>query len=166
MTLTEEEKKKIEEEEQYRAGVRSGISNQPPSSKKKHFSFGRVILVVFTLIVGFFMLIAISDKGGKQSSGVSLNADVKYSSSEVKITNEDSFDWSSCELVLNLSNASYYQMLIDGVPSRRTRTVGLADFVKLGTTERFNPLEEKLGNFSIRCQTPSGKGFWSVGSKP
>jgi hypothetical protein len=182
--LTPEEIAKIDEEERLRAEaqlkhfqpkkiVKTKIGGKPMGLVQK-ISIGYICFLVLLVIIGATISAVESNKSEPSNlaapeTSVSktastnrqtypLNAGFKYSNLMVEITNNNNFDWTNCELVVNY-DAGYYEAKVDIISPNKPQEYMLNDFVKLGSSERFNPYTEAIRNFSINCQTPNGAGF-------
>jgi len=104
-----------------------------------------------------------SSNSSNQSSTVDLNASVRFTGSQFVIENKDSFDWTNVKLEVNSKTfSSGYILRVGRMTAGETYTVGAMQFAKSGG-EKFNPFTHKALNFSIWCDTPSGKGFYYGG---
>ena len=168
--LTPEEIAKIDEEELVRARARAKYAAKPAGklankpSRKSH-RLRNFLIIIIGLVIFISIINSYNSKSSSSSSKkYPLSADVKTSNLIVEVTNNDSFDWTNCKLIMNFSGSydtgSYYQATIGTIAPNTLRTYRLNDFIKNGTTERFNPYTEAMGNLEIDCQTPDGEGLW------
>lgn len=114
------------------------------------------------------MAVGSSDNGGggssssssSSSSTVDLSASVRFTDTQFVIQNKDSFDWANVKLEVNSKTFSSGYVLKSGrMAAGETYTVGAMQFAKSDGL-KFNPFTHKPLNFSIRCDTPKGKGFY------
>ncbi len=88
-----------------------------------------------------------------------LNAKVEFTGTQLKITNNDSFDWTNVEFKLNEGLiASGYRLKASRIESGQTYQVGLLQFTKPSGT-RFNPFTTKPKEIWIESE----EGFWLGG---
>lgn len=113
------------------------------------------------LIVAGVLAAGTTNGGGGSSSTVRLNATVHFTGTQVVVKNKDSFNWSNVKLEVNPGLVSGgYVLNVPTMKAGETYTVGALQFAK-SDGERFNPFTHKPQKFSIWCDTPKGKGFYS-----
>lgn len=100
------------------------------------------------------------EKSRTEASTVDLNASVRFTGTQFVVSNNDAFDWTNLELEINSGLVSSgFVLRTQRMRTGGTYTVGAAQFAK-PDGKRFNPVEFKPQNLSIRCNTPSGRGVY------
>jgi hypothetical protein len=135
------------------------ISMAEKMSRSKTIIVSIVIVVIAVIIIGR-MGGGGSDSGTqekKEESTITLNASVNFTGTQFVITNNNDFDWTGVKLEVNSQGLrSGYVLKTARMSSGETYTVGAMQFTKKDG-EKFNPGTYKPLNFSIWCDTPSGK---------
>ena len=125
---------------------------------------GCLSLLAFGAVVGVISESTTTpDTSAPPPSMIDLSAAVRFTGTQFVVTNNDSFDWTTCELEVNpktFSSGFKYHASILTAGDRFT--VGALQFAN-GDGKRFNPFEFKPTSFSIACDTPRGRGFYYGG---
>jgi transcription initiation factor TFIIIB Brf1 subunit/transcription initiation factor TFIIB len=129
--LTEEQKAKIIDDEK--------------KTQKKSQTVGLILAGVFLLAFVTCMVAGASSKpSSSASTSKDLSAQVTWSSTQFKITNNDSFDWTNVRIRVN----SKYTLTTNTMTAGETYTVGMAQFAD-DSGNRFNPFQTKVLNIFI-----------------
>ena len=168
MSLTPEEKKKIYDEEKARIEAQEHIKKE-----KKGQRFWSVITVIFVAIVIFTIFDSNSNEKNdqttaaktvkKESKEIVLNANVSISMSQLKVVNNDKYDWTNVRIMLDLQGhllGGWYELKVPRIKAKTTRIFNLNSFTK-DNGERFNPYAKKVQDITIYCDTPKGKAVAS-----
>ena len=163
MALSNDEKKRIYEEEKNRLEAQEDIKGKLESKKNKKTAYGCLgcvgIVIVFAIIVAGTSTTSDTEKTREEIT-LTLNASVGFFESQFVIRNKDSFDWTNVKMEVNSKTfASGYILKSARMMAGETYTVGAMQFAK-SDGEKFNPFTHKPLNFSIHCDTPTGKGFY------
>jgi len=87
-----------------------------------------------------------------------LNVELKFTElGEITVINRSSFEWTNVRFKLN----SDYFMHLDKIPPGNQCQFSLMKFYK-PNGERFNFLTYAILDVSVRCDTPTGKGYWET----
>jgi|GEM_PF-2969975 ABC-type oligopeptide transport system substrate-binding subunit len=109
---------------------------------KKH------VLSVLVVVVFAFLAAGCGESGSSSSSSSSsqkyLNAVVNFSDTQLKITNNDTYDWTDTKIVIN----DKYVLKAGTIKAGGVYIVGMAQFAKSDGL-RFNPFTTKLVNILI-----------------
>ena len=130
--------------------------------------FGIALVVVVGVIVGGVWLSIHSSSPGTNESASdtkTLRAYVGFMSTQIKITNNDTFDWTNVEMEINAGLIrGGCVLIIPRIEAGGKYSVGVMQFAKSDGT-RFNPLEAKVLKFSIvsRDANSRSNGVW-IGS--
>ncbi len=103
-----------------------------------------------------------SSQPQKQESGQrDIDANVNYSSTAFKITNNEDKDWNKCKLEMNSHGfSSGYVYYTDVIKAKDAFIVSFSEFTK-GDGTRFNVLDTKPLNLSISCDDVGGQRGWN-----
>ncbi len=167
MELTEEEKKKIAEEEKYRAEVRQNIGKTPWWKPKGCLAWTVTIFILFFLGMGFLGSFFTSKNKTqpstqsaiptivptkiqvKEDDSCTLKAEITYSQTQLKVTNNGKFDWKARVTIYSgggLFSGGY--LYKTPIPAGEEITIGLALFAD-SKGNRFNPFEKKMQSVLI-----------------
>ena len=105
----------------------------------------------------FFLVIAFGSGDAKDNS-VDLNAEIRFTGTKFKITNNDNFSWKDVKFEIN----DDYILKTSIIKPNSSYEVGTMQFTKSDGT-RFNPFRIKPKEFTISCNTSIGKRGWYFG---
>lgn len=162
--LTPEEKQKIYLEEKERLEAQTRLTNEKKAlelAKKQKATKNSAIgcSVVLILILSIYLCSVFSPS--KKQSTPELNANVRYSGTQIIIKNNDSFSWDNIKIELNaglLDSGYYYEG--GSIAAGATATIGILNFAK-SSGERLNPLSIKVRTATVGADTPSGRAYYS-----
>ena len=164
MELSPEEKKRIYEEEKVRLEAQEKTKKEAKTAKAKEdkeSKLGCFILIVIILIIALAIVGFKSCNKTDKSSTIDLTASVNFTGTQFVIINIDDFDWTNVILEVNsglLKGGFAFET--QRMSAEETYTVSAMQFAKRGDGTRLNPFTTKPQNFSIRCDTPKGRGYW------
>lgn len=129
---------------------------QPPPKKSNFAAIGCLTIVVLGVIA--LMSVGSSGSSGSRSapSTVDLNASVRFTGTQVHITNGDTFAWSECKVEIN----DKFNHQLGEVAAGATAQVGALLFAD-DDGMRFNPFQYAAKEIFIVCQTPRGRGYYT-----
>ena len=163
MTLSEADKQRIRAEEEERLKARDEIAVQKQKKNTKPVLIGCGILAAVIFLI--FIIIAVAGGGSKSSTpkDITLNANVYFTGTQFRISNNDDFDWVDVKFELNSPGlfSSGYILKADQIAANTVYTVGAAQFAMPDGT-RFNPFSMKPVSFSIVCAAGNDKGYYSA----
>ena len=146
--------------------VPPAASPAEPLQKKKRspVAMGCLALLALGAVVGVLSESSTTtDTSTSTPSMVDLNGAVRFTGTQFVVTNNDSFDWSNCELEVNPKTfSSGFKYRASVLAAGERYTVGALQFAN-GEGKRFNPFEFKPTSFSVACDTPRGRGFYYGG---
>lgn len=129
------------------------------------------LLVAIGITIGSNMYVKRKYPGGLHVKSVNreishssdLSATVTFTGVQFIIKNRDTFNWENVEMQINSGFvASGFVSKTYIIKAGETYSVDAMQFAKNDGT-RFNPVVFKPKNFTIRCDTPSGTGFYYGG---
>ena len=93
---------------------------------------------------------------------VEIAGGVRFDGSAFEITNGNAYDWVQVKMAVNSGLVSSgYKLEIPKIIGGSTFRVAAGQFAK-SDGERFNPGTHVPKDFTIDCQTPQGRGFYSA----
>jgi len=122
------------------------------TENKKTSSSGVIWGLLVVLIVGILIYSFIpSNKSSKpETSTIDLNAGIGFSETQVKIINNNSFDWTNVKFTINYN----WDLETPIIKAGNTYVVGLGRFTA-GDGEKFNPWTHRAEHFNILCDIPN-----------
>ena len=123
------------------------------TENKKTSSSGVIWGLLVVLIVGILIYSFIpSNKSSKpETSTIDLNAGIGFSETQVKIINNNSFDWTNVKFTINYN----WDLEAPIIKAGNTYVVGLGRFTA-DDGEKFNPWTHRAEHFNILCDIPNG----------
>ncbi|MBA7536762.1 hypothetical protein ES705_29026 [subsurface metagenome] len=134
-------------------GLLSGDQAFEITENKKTLNSGVIWGFLVVLIVGILIYSFIpSSKSNKpETSIIDLNAKIGFSETQVRIINNNSFDWTNVKFTINYN----WDLETPIIKAGHTYTVGLGRFTA-DDGEKFNSWTHKAEHFNIRCDIPNG----------
>ena len=97
----------------------------------------------------------------KKIKTITLKATIQKSTSQLVLTNEDTFDWKDVKIVIN----DDYKYTIESIPMLSEQRIGFMKFAN-NDNKLLDPFEYKIADVQIYCKTASGNdGFVSASFK-
>ncbi len=167
--LTPEEKQRIYLEEKERLEAQTRLAGERKTSvsvtqkkvSKKQGGGCALVIIIVAIIVVISILSPKKDGNNSSGSSPSLNAEVRFSGTQIIIKNNDSFDWSNIKIELNagmLDSGYYYEG--GSIGAGQTATIGILNFAK-SNGERLNPILIKPRTATILADSPNGRAAYS-----
>jgi len=94
--------------------------------------------------------------GSANKEDPSLNASILFSAVEMNIENEDSFDWTDCDLEINPHGEGGFSRSVARVKQHTAVTLALDEFAD-SEGLKFDSLSHAITRFHMSCTTPSGR---------
>lgn len=131
----------------------SGDQAFKTTENKKTSSSGVIWGLLVVLIVGILIYSFIpSNKSSKpETSTIDLNAGIGFSETQVKIINNNSFNWMNVKFTINYN----WDLETPIIKAGNTYVVGLGRFTA-DDGEKFNPWTHRAEHFNILCDIPNG----------
>lgn len=165
MTLSPEDRDRIYEEERARNEAQAQLKEEQVQAAKAVTRRNARRLGLATLgVLGVALVVGLmsAPNDGKDRVARTIHATVQFNGTHFIITNQDSFDWTNTELIVNLGMRSVSTVKVGMLSAGQAYTITANQFVD-SDLARFNPLTHKPKTLSIVCTTPSGQAAWSGG---
>jgi hypothetical protein len=137
-----------------------------PGQRGVHVSAGMGCLIILVAFGAMTMIIGGDSDTYTPSQPpaptyVDINAAVERSSTQILVTNRDSFAWTNCTVSINpgLMSGGWEQQIARIGPGEQVAG-GLLAFTR-GNGERFQPSQYVVERVTVSCDTPNGDGFYS-----
>jgi hypothetical protein len=111
---------------------------------KKTF-LGVVLPMLALFILAFLSGGCYGSTSSRSSSSKKINANVQFSATQIRITNNDSFDWTNVKMQINYK---YIYRDISTFKAGTTSTINMTEFVD-SSSNRFNPFTMKAQDFMV-----------------
>jgi len=102
------------------------------------------------------------NNGHDKPRSVDLKATAYLGAAALTVRNSDTFDWTDCELTLDVEGFSAgYSLRTARIPAGKSARFPLLEFVNLDR-DRFDPMRRKPRMVLVSCITPRGKGLYGA----
>lgn len=156
-----EEKERLEAQARLAAEGKSPVHVTPKVVSKKQGGGCALAIIIIAIIVVIGILSPKKDGSDSGGSAPNLNAEVRFSGTQIIVKNKDPFDWSNIKIELNagmLDSGYYYEG--GSIGAGQTATIGILNFAK-SNGERLNPILIKPRTATILADTPNGRAAYS-----
>lgn len=138
-----------------------GVSNPTVAAKDQVAGAVGVVVILGILSVAAMWCFGGDSGSSDRQAATPLSATVRFTGTQLQVTNRDDFPWTDCRLEINPGIVrGGWSASAARIGPGETVSGGVMTFTRSGG-ERFNPLTHQVESASVACNTPHGRRYWN-----